>query len=330
MLPRKAKPDSVTFFSRAYPSANFAIIHGPRPIMIDSGFGSEALAMMDTIEAAGTHPRDLQCVANTHYHVDHVGVNAALQREHGVRIAAHRHDALMINAADPDACCATWLDQPVEQYQVNVYLQAGMVLETGTLAVQVLATPGHTLGHLSYLVEDGTLVAGDLFYEDDIATLVPFREGAGAIYRRIDTLNMLTDSPIEIKRVMSGHGPLITKPYEAIDRALARLDRWLLDPSKAAWHAMKRAAAYRLMVAGSQPRALLEAYLAGTFWLNDYAKYVFEIPADTLAAQLCDELLRSGAVREQGGVLASTAEVRDVPSAWLKSVPPVRAWKARL
>lgn len=328
MLPRKAKPDTVTFFARQFPSANFAVVHGLRPIMIDSGFGSDAAATLFDLEAAGTHPRDLQCIANTHYHVDHVGGNAAFQREHHVPIAAHRHDALMVNAADPESCSADYLGQPVEQYTVDIFLQPGAVLETGTTSVQVIGTPGHTLGHLSFFVEDGTLIAGDLFYENDIAALLPFREGVGAVYRLIDSLQSLADFPALIKRVLPGHGPAILKPYDAIDTALARLERWLDEPEKIAWHNMKRAAVYRLMIAGPLRRSDFELALSHSHWLRDYAAYVFDAEPSVLAIGVCDEIIRSGAVLESSGRLSASAPHTSVPAEWLASIPPVRTWKA--
>lgn len=328
MLPRKTKADAVTCFVRPLPSANFALIHGPRPILVDSGFGSDAEDTLRLVEDAGAHPRDLRFVANTHYHADHTGGNAAFQRE-GARIAAHRHDAMMINHADPHACASAWLDQPLEQYRVDVYLQHGMVLETGTVQVIVLGTPGHTLGHLSFLVEDGTLIAGDTFHDNDVAWLNPFREGSGALYRLVDSLHMLAEPPIPIKRAISGHGPLINKPYEAIDRALERLDRWLDDLEKPAWHACKRIAANYPMLTGPLSREAFDQWLRNSHWLNDYAKHVFRSDVADVARQLYAELLRSGAVEERDGLVRATAPHTPVSPAWLASVPPTTTWQAQ-
>ena len=71
------------------------------------------------INKVGVSPKELHLVVNTHYHSDHVGGNFYFQENYGVKIAAHKWEAELINSCDPEACSAEWLDLPVEPYRVD-------------------------------------------------------------------------------------------------------------------------------------------------------------------------------------------------------------------
>ncbi|WP_026546370.1 MBL fold metallo-hydrolase [Paenarthrobacter nicotinovorans] len=74
-------------------------------------------------------------VAETHLHNDYVTGGLVLAEKHGA--------AYLVNAAD-------------EVSFVRVPVTDGQVLRVGRLAVSVVATPGHTHTHLSYVVRDDT------------------------------------------------------------------------------------------------------------------------------------------------------------------------------
>ncbi|MEL6527381.1 MAG: MBL fold metallo-hydrolase, partial [Chloroflexota bacterium] len=82
-------PPSLTFFQRPFPSANSILVHGTQPILIDTGFRTDAKRTVDLLHSVDTDPRDLQMVVNTHWHCDHAGGNSYLQTKYGVSIGAH-------------------------------------------------------------------------------------------------------------------------------------------------------------------------------------------------------------------------------------------------
>ncbi len=127
------------------------LIQGTRPLLIDSGYGSDIDATESLLRSTGTSPEEIALLANTHYHCDHVGGNATLQKRYRLPIAAHAWDAALINRRDAQACSAAWLDQPIELYTVTVPLQDGDRIETGTTSVQVLHTPGLLPAHREHL-----------------------------------------------------------------------------------------------------------------------------------------------------------------------------------
>ena len=81
---------------------------------------------------------------NTHHHFDHVGGNEILQKETGCEVVASNHDRGRV---------------PSQSRGVS----DGDELEIPGHRVQVLETPGHTLGAVSYLV-DGNIFTGDTLF----------------------------------------------------------------------------------------------------------------------------------------------------------------------
>ena len=77
-------------------------------------------------------------VAETHLHNDYVTGGFALAQAHGAKY--------LVNAADP----VTFEREPVTD---------GQVIWVGDLRVTVIATPGHTHTHVSYIVSDGATEA---------------------------------------------------------------------------------------------------------------------------------------------------------------------------
>ncbi len=156
----------IIFFERKFPSANMILIKDELPILIDTGFGSDVKETEQLIKEAGISPEELHLIVNTHYHSDHAGGNFHFQKNYGVRIAAHKWEAELINSCDPEACSAEWLDQSVEPYRVDAKLSDKDEIQTGSRTFKVLHTPGHTLGHISlYEPEEEVLICGDLFHK---------------------------------------------------------------------------------------------------------------------------------------------------------------------
>src|SRR5690625_871789 len=106
---------NVIFFERKFPSANMVLINDEKPILLDSGFGSDIEETKSLIEEAGVNVEELSLIVNTHYHSDHVGGNHYFQTNYGTDIAAHKWDASLANAADEQTGAASYLDQPIEQ-----------------------------------------------------------------------------------------------------------------------------------------------------------------------------------------------------------------------
>ncbi|WP_436775770.1 MBL fold metallo-hydrolase [Yinghuangia sp. YIM S09857] len=153
----------------------FLIRTGRRTILVDLGLGDVAFGipgvadfrgggLLDSLAEEGLTPDDIDTVVYTHLHHDHVGwtTNVAPapnapegQRVTGLTFAGARH---MVAEAEWRHWAGT--DDPVgpHPYAVQASL-AELVEHVGdgdeiAPGVRVLATPGHTPGHISLVVTD--------------------------------------------------------------------------------------------------------------------------------------------------------------------------------
>lgn len=310
---------TAVFWQRDYPSANSVLLPGPRPVLVDTGFGPDAPALLDWLAAQNVALSGLR-VFNTHAHSDHVGGNAALAH-YGVPNACSRAEA----PRGPDACRAQYLAQPIEAYAASITVEPGDVIDTGTGRWTVLATPGHTAGHCS-LTDGDALILGDALHGADVGWLDVAQDGPGALDAAADTIERLAALPARIG--YSGHGPAITDLPAAIGRARRRIARWRQDPTQIAWHACKRVFAHMLMLEGGLTEALLAPTLTPMPWFGAHAA-MLGLSSDAFVAALVTEGLRADAVAWHGGVLVATAPYRVPPPGWAKGPTRPADWPAQ-
>ncbi|MDF2038451.1 MBL fold metallo-hydrolase [Cytobacillus oceanisediminis] len=316
----------IIFFERKFPSANMVLIKDEHQILIDTGFGSDVKETEQLIKEAGVSPEELHLIVNTHYHSDHVGGNFHFQKNYGVRIAAHKWEAELINSCDPEACSAEWLDQPVEPYRVDKKLSDNDEIHTGSRTFKVLHTPGHTLGHISlYEPEEEVLICGDLFHQNDIGWLNIFREGVSSIQRSLESMERL--SGLRIGHAYSGHGPQIEIPLAAIEAAKKRFEKWLKAPEKVSWHACKRIFSFTLIMKNGLAKEEVSDYLLRCGWFQDFARYSFQQQPEEFIPILLDEMIRSGAASWHDNHLIANTPYQVSQKEWVKKDIKPKDWK---
>ena len=187
-----------------------------RAICIDPGDDSDAI-----VAAIEKHDFELQAVACTHAHMDHVGGVAALKRRKPqARIIIHPADEpLYLQLPNQPA----WLGIPQSQWwaygfeyeeppKADEHWSDGQTYEVGELAFTVIHCPGHTPGHV-VLFEPNEMKAfvGDCLFAGSIGrTDLP----GGSSEQLMDSLcNRILPLGDEVE-VLSGHGPNTTIGYE--------------------------------------------------------------------------------------------------------------------
>jgi glyoxylase-like metal-dependent hydrolase (beta-lactamase superfamily II) len=312
-------PAWVDWQQRPFPDANLLLLHGREPVMVDSGFVGHA---EDTAEWARAQAGHVALVVNTHWHSDHVGANGLLQTM-GAGIAASAPDARALARRDPGCCLAEYLDQPVAPYTVEAPLDDGQVLRLGEADWQVIRTPGHTPGHLSlWQPEEGLLAAGDALSDYDVGWVNLALDGPGAAATAVESLQRLAGLAPRV--LLPAHGPMPPDPAAAFTKALRRAQRLVDDPEGAVWYAARRIFGFALMIREGIPAEEVEPYLHARAWFTDAARLLGRDP-ETLATELVETMLASGAVVHRDQRLHSAAEHTPVAAGTLR-VPLPRQW----
>lgn len=144
-------------------------------VMFDTGAGRDPERILEVMRGDGLEPSDLRHILLTHAHSDHSGGAAALRNETGAEIWAGHATAAVVTSGDEEALSLPAarqagvypLDYRYHACQVDRLFEAGKTLEFKPYRIQVIATPGHSDDHVSFLVEaqgKRYLVSGDAIF----------------------------------------------------------------------------------------------------------------------------------------------------------------------
>lgn len=170
----------------------YLVEHGDRVLLVDAGLPSFWRPLVDALTAIGRRPSDVDGVALTHAHFDHVGIAKRIRQEWRVPVWVHSGDIRL--AAHPysyrpeTARLLYPLRHPGGLRPLAAMAAAGALVVPGVREVTVLSpgaplpgrptivpTPGHTAGHVAlHLPDRDALLVGDA-----IVTLDPYTGGTG-------------------------------------------------------------------------------------------------------------------------------------------------------
>lgn len=116
-------------------------------ILINTGLADSPPLIVASVRSLGIDPKDIRILLTNQAHFDHVGGFAALQRLTGAKVFATAGDAPLLEdggASDPAGLPG------FARVKVDRVLKDGETIRLGDLALEVVATPGHTPGSVSY------------------------------------------------------------------------------------------------------------------------------------------------------------------------------------
>jgi glyoxylase-like metal-dependent hydrolase (beta-lactamase superfamily II) len=135
-------------------------------VLVDTGLPGRGAAIEKALHEARHAVGDIRHILLTHWHPDHVGNVAGLRTRSSARVLAHAADVPLITGEKPiqpkgiQRVMALFMKAPEASPVDDVITADGPVPVPG---FQVVHTPGHTAGHVSYLLDraGGVLFAGD-------------------------------------------------------------------------------------------------------------------------------------------------------------------------
>lgn len=135
------------------------LIIGEEPVLIDTGFPGKSKQIIEEITQLGIKCRDIAHILLTHHDIDHIGNAKALQLATGAQLWASKEDLPYIQGKRNREGIKRIVQAiiRVDNPRVDSTFTAGQKIAS----VEIIPTPGHTPGHVSFLYED-VLFVGDL------------------------------------------------------------------------------------------------------------------------------------------------------------------------
>jgi hydroxyacylglutathione hydrolase len=180
---------------------------GNQAIVVDPGLEPESI--LDYLRGEGL---DVAAILNTHGHADHIGGNEALKDAFPqAPLIIGVNDANML--VDANANLSAPFGAPITSPPADRVVNEGDVVEAAGIRLEVLDVPGHSPGHVVFVVRDTPcqVFGGDVLFRGSIGRYdFPGSDG-NLLFQGIRTkmYALPTDTV-----VYPGHGPVTTIGHE--------------------------------------------------------------------------------------------------------------------
>jgi len=151
------------------------------------------------IDAGADLAKPVDMLILTHIHPDHIFYAKKIQERTGCKI--------MIGKGDDDmktlfSHFSTWQGKKIERFSIDKALDESDKISTGSYNLEVIKTPGHTLGSISlYERKHGLLFSGDTIFNGGFIGRTDFyHSNEGLMQKTLSNLKKL-----KIKMLLSGH-----------------------------------------------------------------------------------------------------------------------------
>ena len=147
---------------------------------------------------------------NTHCHLDHIFGNKYVAEKYNLVLHIHEAEKKMLDLAPASGLM---YNMPFDNYTGEiVYLKEGEKVKLGADELDIILTPGHSPGSLSfYSAEDRFVISGDALFHQSIGrTDLPYGDHQTLLKSIREKLLVLPDNT----KVFSGHGEETTIGFE--------------------------------------------------------------------------------------------------------------------
>jgi len=168
-------------------------------IVIDPG--GDAPLILDRVHELGLA---VAYIVNTHGHIDHIAANRPVKEGTGAQLAIHQDDAEWL--VTDQGAYARMLGVSSPGPAADVLLEEGDDIAFGNERLQVIHTPGHSLGGIS-LVGDGVVFCGDTLFSMGVGRVdLP----GGSWETLLNTIKTRLFTMPDETVAYTGHGPETT------------------------------------------------------------------------------------------------------------------------
>lgn len=134
----------------------------PRALVVDPG--EEAPRLLAAIDEIGL---TVEAILLTHTHFDHIGAVAPVAHATGAKVYCPALEVAVL--ADIMAYVPWDGFGPYESYEADHTVSGGERLSLAGFEVDVIFTPGHSVGHVAYSIADqNALFSGDVLFEGSV------------------------------------------------------------------------------------------------------------------------------------------------------------------
>lgn len=222
-------------------------------ILIDAATPQAGPQILANIRALGFRPEDVRAIVFSHEHHDHAGGLAELQRATGAPVYARAPAVAVLERGKPDRGDPQFeVSEPIAPVERVVTVAADGIMRIGPLALQAIASPGHTPGGTSWTwrvcekdachqfvyADSLTAISDDVYrYSDEGAHpgyVAAFRDTLARI-SALDCDVLITPHP-SASQLWTRIGPAANAPLvdkgacrAYAERATQRLDKRLAD-----------------------------------------------------------------------------------------------------
>jgi len=209
--------------------------------VIDTNMGGQAQAIMQEASKLGL---PITRIVLTHAHVDHVGSLDALHTAlPDVQVAISERDARFLTG-----------DKSLDASEPQVPLRGGypicttkptLLLHEGDRigSLEVIATPGHTPGHIAFLdTRDRAVIAGDAFQtQGGVAVAGTFEllfplPAVATWHKGLALESARKLLALQPSMLAVGHGRMLSQPQAAMEHAIRVMERSLAKQQRKQTH----------------------------------------------------------------------------------------------
>ncbi len=194
------------------------LIVGKKVALIDSGLATTARQLKEGLSSVGLTPKDVSYLLHTHGHADNFALDYLFPK---AEVWMHPADAAFVNARDHAFALSPNLNVlNVKWPNIQHTFVDKQVFDLGNFSIQVLCTPGHTKGSVSFMEQTKKwLFCGDALFSTGLGRWDLMSGNKPQVIS--SARKILFSSP---KMILPGHGlPIKARGSASIARQLERL-----------------------------------------------------------------------------------------------------------